>query len=226
MYSRFQGFLLGALLTALPLSSSAQSELQQRTLVVNGHRGTVTIYRISGQSYINLESLVQIADGSLSFQGNEIILNMSATTQEHSPRRADTAEGMSKQFMSASVQALAQVRQWYTVMAQAIERGVPGDGRRLVGFRDKAAEGVRLASIAASNESDSNAQQLLSNHFGHVDAWYQKLVGERKLLSSAHYSMNDEALAKDPDYQKITSCSKFLGAMLGSAKYEDDASCR
>jgi hypothetical protein len=227
MHSRLGNWLLAASVVALPVLVAAQSELQKRTLVVNGQSGEITIYRIGGQSYVDLESLARIANGSVTLKGDQIILTLSTGSAAQVSPNDEPAKNlaMSNDFMKEAIQALAPIRSWYATLAQAIQRGVPGDGSRLVVYRDQAAENVRLAAVAASTRSDQDALQLLNNHFNHVDRWYQKLVGERKAMSTGKYSLTQDALENDPEYQKITSCSKFLGAMLASGQYEKDASC-
>jgi hypothetical protein len=207
-------------------TASAQSELQTRTLVINGHTGEVIIYRIDGKTFISLEALAQIGTGSLSFRGNQVIVTLPASRDVvASSSDPVTGTGMSNEFMKAGIQDLAIIRDWHTTLAHAIQRGVPGDGSRLAVFHDKAAEGLRLAAVATTNSSDHNALQLLTNHFNQVDNWTRKLVQERKSMSTAQYSVTPNALENDSQYQQITTCSQFLGQMLAAGQYEDGASC-
>jgi len=202
-----------------------QSELQTRTLIINGQSGQATIYRINNQSFIDLESLARIGNGSVSFRGDQIILSLpgSAPTDVHASAPAN--EGMTRAFMGSAVQDLALIKDWHTKMAYVIERGVPGDGSRVVLLHDRAAEGLRLAQVDASSHSDQQALQLLTNHFNQVDRWKRKLIDERRSMSTANYSMTENALQKDSEYQKIVSCGQFLSTMLSGGQYHDNASC-
>jgi hypothetical protein len=233
-------FATAALILSFAIFAHAQ--LQTRTLTINGHSGKVTIYRVEGKAFIDLESLVRTANGTVAFKGDEIILTFptagvasapaaasasaaresSASAQASSPQ----SEAMTRAFMSAAVQDLALIKDWENTMAYAIQRGVPGDGSRLVILHDRAAEGLRLAKVQAHSPSDDNALQLLTNHFNQVDGWKRKLVDERRSMSTANYSASPDALNQDPEYQKIVSCSQFLGSMLSSGHYEDNGSCR
>jgi hypothetical protein len=226
MDRRRSKLLLAVAVLAFAAVASAQSELQRRTLVVNGQSGDVIIYRIDGKAFIALEELVRIGQGSLSFQGNEIILTLPVSPAVAAPPQTPVVDpGMSTEFMRAAVQDLAIIKDWHTTLALAIQRGVPGDGSRLSVFHDRAAEGLRLATVAASSSSDQQALQLLGNHFTQVERWTRKLVQERKSMSTANYSVTPNALESDAQYQQIASCSKFLGTMLVGVRYEDDASC-
>jgi hypothetical protein len=201
---------------------AAQDAFHEKTLVVNGHTGTAMVYTISGKAYVDLETLARIGNGSIGFSGDKIIVTLNADA--HSSHQKP-ATGMSNDFMRAALQDLSILKEWSTTLAHAIQRGVPGDGSRLVVFHDRAADGLRLAKVAASNQSDEDALRLLTNQFNTVSRWNDKLVAERKSMSTGKYSMNPNALANDETYQKITGCAKFLGTMLPSGQFHDDRAC-
>lgn len=220
------------LLAAIPLiatgiaTTQSQSKYAQRTLEVNGHTGQAMVYEIDGHSFVDLESLARIANGSLSFRGDRIVLHLpaagAATDQSH---EQPPASGMTKDFMKASLQVVATLKDWTNILANGIQRGVPGDGSRMIVFHDNAADQLRIATVDAANESDEDALRLLTNHFNQVSNWSNKLVAERKKMDTAKYSMNPNAIANDETYQKITSCSNFLGSMLPSGQFHDGRSC-
>ncbi len=204
---------------------SAQTGVKKRTLVVNGQGGDVLVYEIDGRQYIDIATLVQIANGSLSFQGNQIIVSLPGGGQSNPPQ-ASGPGGMSSNFMGSAVQALAAIKQWRLAMAYGITKGIPGDGAQIAILRDKAAEATRLAKVAVANDSDASAMQLLSNHFNSVMKWYDKLVQGRKQMTTGNYSMSQDALANDSLYQKIASCSDFLNMMIPGGTYSDDGTCQ
>ena len=45
-------------------------------LIVNGQTGQVTVVQMNGRSYVDLETLARIANGSLGFSGNQITLTL------------------------------------------------------------------------------------------------------------------------------------------------------
>jgi hypothetical protein len=205
----------------------AQSDLQTRTLVINGHSGKALVYRVDREWFIDLETLVRIANGSATFQGDQIILTLPGmvTKGGNDPAPPPTAETMTKDFMTVAVQDLALIKNWYTIMAHAIQRGVPGDGSQLVLFHDRAAEGLRLATVHASSSADRDALRLLTNHFNHVDHWKTKLVDARKSMSTANYSITPNALDSDREYQKIVSCDQSLATILSTGQNQPSDSC-
>jgi hypothetical protein len=207
----------------------SQSSHRTRILVINGHSGDAIVYEIDGKSFVDLESLVRIGNGSLAFRNEQIVLTLPPAPDEHTAPPADSSRsaipGMSPDFMKAAVQDLAIIKDWTNVMAYAVQRGVPGDGARLQIFRDRAAQGLRLAKVAATTDSDQSALILLTNQFNTVAAWNDQLVGERKSMDTGKYSMSENGLNGDANYQKISNCTKFLSTMLPSGQFQDDNSC-
>lgn len=205
----------------------AQSELQSRTLVINGQSGKAMVYRVDGQWFIDLETLVHIANGSVTFHGDQIILTLPGpgVTAVNDHASGAATEAMTRGFMTEAVQDLATIKNWYTIMAHAIQRGVPGDGSQLVLFHDRAAEGLRLATVHASSRADRDALQLLTNHFNQVDHWKTKLVDARKSMSTANYSITPNSLDTDPEYQKIVTCNQSLATILSTGQFQPSDSC-
>jgi hypothetical protein len=226
MYARSTR-VLWVLIAALAAQLAfGQSEIQKRTLVVNGHSGEIIVYRIDGKAFVSLEELTHIANGSLNFQGSEIVVALpaaSAGSGSHASAQDDPA--LSRDFMGAAIQSLGDIKEWHTTIAHALQRGIPGDGSGLVGFHDRAATSLQLATVAARNTGDRDALQLLTNHFNHVDTWAKQVIQERRSMNTAKYSMSPESLEKDPQYHAIGTCSRFLGTMLASGRYQDERSC-
>ena len=223
MHSRSGGWWIIAAVLAFSGIALGQSNQQKRTLVVNGQSGEATVVQIDGRSYIDLETLARIANGSLSFQGTQIILTIPRSSANAAPATAADS-GLSTDFMRAAIQDLATIKEWYSTLAYAVQRGVPGDGSRVFLYRDKAAQDLKLATVAASSDSDQNALQLLTTHFNRVEQWSNMLIESSKSLGTANYSMSPDALNNDPLYQKINRCSQFLGTMLAGGKFEDHRS--
>ena len=76
---------------ALPVIISAQSAPHPQTLVVNGQAGKTTVVQVNGRSYVDVEALAQIANGTVAFKDNQITLTVpssasgSGTTGQTSP---------------------------------------------------------------------------------------------------------------------------------------------
>ena len=66
---------------------------------------------------------------------------------------------------------------------------------------------------------------LLTNKSNSASAWNDKLIQERKRMDTGKYSMSENALSTDQNYQKIMDCGKFLSTMIPSGQFQDDYAC-
>jgi hypothetical protein len=210
--------------------SSAQASSETETLVVNGKSGEAMVVRLNGRTFVDLESLARIAGGSLAFQGSQVTLALpgsSATapatdSQVNSPA---APTGLSRDFREAAIETLAQMREWASTMANAIQYGYAITDDWAAGYREKAATSLRQASVSASTDSDRSALALLTNEFQNVETWSNELLEAKKNMATAKYATSNGALRNEPLSQKIIKCGHFLGAMLGSGDFKDDPSC-
>jgi hypothetical protein len=230
MYDNKWGWFLFFLMLPPCQLSSAQVKPQSRNLVVNGKSGVATVVQINSRTYIDLETLVRISNGSLGFQGNQITLilpssDASAPAAPPGPDQATANTGLSRTFMIAGIETIAQMREWASTMANAIQHGYGVTEGWEADYREKAAYSLRQASASASTDADRSALQLLTNEFESVEAWSNELIEAKKSMDTAKYSTSSSALRNEPLSQKIISCGHFLGTMLGSAEFKDDPSC-
>jgi len=208
----------------------AQVNPENRHLVVNAKAGDATVVEINGRTYIDLETLVRIANGSLGFQGRQITLVLpgpQASTRASSQRLEQpvSSNALTRNFMIAGIETIAQMREWASTMANAIQHGYGITESWAADYRGKAADSLQQTSASISSDADRNALQLLTNEFQHVEAWSNKLVEAKKNMDIAKYSMSPSALRNDPLSQQILNCGHFLATMLGSAEFKDDPSC-
>ena len=210
--------------------SLAQASSQTKTLVVNGRSGDATIVQLNGRTYVDLETLARIAQGSLAFRGNQVTLALPAsrasTPSTDSPEDHPAAQmGLSRNFRIAAAETLAEMREWASTTANAIQNGYPITESWVADYRAKAATSLSKASATASTESDHSALALLTAEFQNVETWNNDLLEARKNMDTAKYSMSSDALRNEPLSQKIINCGHFLVTMLGSGEFQDDLSC-
>jgi hypothetical protein len=209
-------------------STHAQVQQQNRSLVINGQRGEASVVQINGRTYVDLETMVRIANGSVGFQANQIILTLPAPVGAPPGVPAQNAANdaaFSREFMRAAIEDMALMREWASTLANAIQNGYPVTDSWVAAFRQRAAQGLRLASVSASTNGDRSGLQLLTNGFEAVRKWSNKLVQARESMDAANYAMSASALQDDPLSQKIVACGRFLGPMLASGSFQDDGSC-
>lgn len=225
--------LISGFLLLLPCSAPAQRDQHSRVLVIDGQAGQAAVIEKGGRAYVDVEALTQITHGSLSFKADRIVLslpsaivNPSMAEPQAEPAHAPVSDsGLSRDFMLAGIEEIATMREWASTLAYAIENTYPITEHWATQSREQAAHDLSLAAAAASNESDRNALQLLTNEFEAVRGWSSKLVQERKTMDTAKYAISDNALREDPTSQKIITCGHFLATMLGSGSFKDDPSC-
>jgi hypothetical protein len=152
----------------------AQRDQQTRILVVEGHNGHAEVIHKEGRTYVDLQSLTEITNGSLSFKGSQIVLSLPASNMSRPPvaetpaeptHRPADASGLSQDFMRAGIEEFATLREWASTMAYAIQNNYHITEDWAANYREQAANKLRLASAAAATEGDRNALQLLSNEF-------------------------------------------------------------
>lgn len=232
----FRSILVLVFTALLSVPTFGQTKLQQRNVTVNGQNGTAEVIDQHGRLFVDVSALASIGKGSVSFKKRGIVLTFPAVAS--GAATAGTAEPaaaplpppntstLSQEFMKAGIEQIARLREWATTLASAIRGGYGVTDEWVNGYRDQASQSMQLAEAAASTDGDRNAAQLLHHVFDLVQQWSDKLVAAKKSMDTAKYTTSPNALREDPLSQKIITCGHFLTQMLGSATFQDDASCR
>ncbi len=224
---REKAIYAGAILTLLTvatiwtLSVAAQ---QNSTLIVNGQPSQVTIIKINGHPYADLEAFSRATNGSLAFNGDQITLTLplSAHSSPSASVASATTPRLSRAFLEAGIEAMSNVREWRSALANTIRNGYPISESALATYRDEATTNLRLASVAASTDSDRNAMRLLNSEFNNMKQLSDKYVAKRESLSY----ISPDSLQNDALDQKIVTCGHSLAAMAASGQFLDDGSCQ
>jgi hypothetical protein len=218
--------LILVIVLVVPALALSQANQETRTLTVNGQPGQVTVVQINGRSYVDLEALARVANGSLGFNGDQITLTLPGAASTAPPAVASANSpanpGLSKGFLKAGIEAMSLVREWHSALSNAIQNGFPLAANWLAGYRNQAATGLRLASVAASTDSDQNASQLLTNAFKLMEKLSNRYVATAQ--SSTYIS--PDSLSNDPLDQKLLNCGHSLASMVASGQFVDDGSCQ
>jgi len=207
-----------------------QTKQQQRNVTVNGQNGTAEVIDQNGRLFVDVSALASIGKGSVSFSGPGMVLTFPAGTTgtaepPAAPSQPPNSSALSQEFMKAGIEEIASLREWATTLASTIQGGYGVTDQWVNDYRDQASHSLQLAEMAASTNGDRNAAQLLRRAFDLVQQWSDKLVAAKKSMDTAKYITSSNALRDDPASQKIINCGHFLTQMLGSATFQDDASC-
>src|SRR5437762_9151710 len=161
---------------------------KQQSVVINGKAGQASVLQIDGRAYVDLETLARIANGSLSFKANRIVLTLPTPTLPTDP---GDDSGLSKDFMKAGIEEIASLREWASPLANAIQNGYPVTEYWVATYRGNATNGLHLASAAVSTAADRDAFQLLSKEHEAVREWSDHRVEEWKSMNEATHSTSD-----------------------------------
>jgi hypothetical protein len=197
-----------------------------KVLIVNGKTAEAKVRLIDGRSYVDIEALAQATNGAVSVEPNRVVLTI--PVQDLSATRgaapAQATQGLSKNFGSASISEVAEMREWRGVIGTMVVYGLAVSGTWAQDYRERVDEGLRQATLAASTDADRNALQLLTNEYDILAGWASEVLAARQALNGAK-TMDPNALQNDPALAKITSCGRFLNGMLVSGAFSDDGSC-
>ena len=211
--------LLGFFLSLAGTLSAQRT--RNRVLIVNGKTAGAVV-QIAGRPYVELETLAEITNASVTYQPDRITLTIPGSSFGATP--APAKEEISKEFARGVIPALADMREWKSVIETVINLGVLPPVTMLQGYRDRAEASLRLAMIAASTTLDKNAANLLQNEFDMLEGWVSNAVATRQALNATR-TMNPDALKNDPVLAKISDCANFLSNMVGSGVFTDIPSC-
>ena len=224
--SRLILFLALGFFSSLPIVVKLVAAPQNRTLVLTGHPGELTVMETGGRYYVDIEALTQLANGSLSFRGNQIVLTLSApatATPASNPEASpSTTSGFSKDFLKAGIEEMSVIREWRSALTNAVRQGYAVTEDWAASFRGQAQQSLRLVSVAASTDADRNALRLLNNVFNNM----KKLSDRFVQANQSRTYVPPTALDNDPLDQRILSCAHSLAAMAANNQFVDDGSCQ
>jgi hypothetical protein len=219
--------LLLLTLSMLALTIAAQ---QTSSLVVSGMQGQAKVIQAQGRNYVDVDGLARLTKGSISFDGNQIVLTLPGSGANAPAQPVVQAEaqapssppGFSKGFVTAGTEAMAQVREWHTALRTAIEHGVPINDQWLGTYYAQARESLRLASVAISTDSDKSAYPFLIHEFNNMKSLSDQYVQTTKNMDY----IDPNSLQNDPLNQRFVTCAHSLSSMASANRFIDDGSCQ
>jgi hypothetical protein len=217
-----------ALAVVLAAEGKSQSGQGEYTLNVNGQSGSAKVVQINGHSFVDVDALARIANGSIAYQGNQIMLSLpgGGAAAQSAPAQAASSPpppnlGFSKEFVTAGIEFMSEIREWRNTLANAIANGFPLSDDLFAPYRGQAATSLRLAKVAASTQGDQSAAQLLGNEFNNMNNLTKKYLAKRANLDF----ISPDALNNDGMYQNVLTCARALAAMGSANLFSDDGSC-
>ena len=202
-----------------------------RALIVNG-KSAGTVVQMEGHAYVDVETIAQFTNGTVTIEPNRVVLTFPApgTGAASGPAPAATPppppppSGLSRNFASLAIAALAEMREWRGAVGTILTYGVPVVGTWPQDYRDHAEATLRQVELSASTSADHDAADLLEIEFSNLSTWADNVVTTRKAMNATN-TIRPDAAENDQTLAKISNCSRFLSYMLVSGQFADDPSC-
>jgi hypothetical protein len=213
--------VLAALLTAPGMLTSAQTPQKATTFTIAGHPGEAQILQINGKSYIDIEALARVTQGSLSFKGNQTTLTLPPSDAEAPAATPHAKAGFSTAFVQAGIEEMSMIREWRIAIVNAVLNNNPISVDWVSTHHRQAEKDLALTSAAASTDDDRSAFPLLTAEFNNM----QK-------LSEAYLAMRNQAAFISPDTfdngpleEQILTCARGFVSMTETHEFQDQAAC-
>jgi hypothetical protein len=211
---------LAALSIPLAVGFSLAAQ-QSSSLIIAGQSGSAKVIQVDGRNYVEVEGLARITNSSISFNENHIVLTLPGATAE-APTPAAPATGFSRDFVTAGIEAMAQMREWHAALKNAIDRSNPLTEDWLTAYRVQSQQALRLASLAVNTTADKDTFPFLSKEFNNMRQLSEKYLQMSKSMSY----IAPGSLDTDPLDQKIRTCGRSLASMATANQFVDDGSCQ
>ena len=137
---------------------------------------------------------------------------------------AQPPQGLTRDFASAAIAALAEMREMRGAVRAMITYGLAVSDTWAQDDQGRVMTAIRQAEVAATSEDDLHALQLLENEADKLVSWEDSVFAARQALNGAT-TVDPNALQNDPALAKIRGCGQFLNAMLVSGAFADNPSC-
>jgi hypothetical protein len=206
----------GALAQATPAPESQPGSM----LSVKGYTATTPLVEMNGRSYVDLEALARLIEGSLSYAQNQVTLTLPSAPGE--APSAEANQGFSKPFVKAGIELMADIREWRIAIVDSVQHNYPISVDSVSAQRRLAERNLQLAAAAASTDDDRSGVPLLTAEFKNMQKLSDRILAKRRQASY----IPPKSLNNDPLDQQILACSKSMAAMVANNAFVDDANCR
>lgn len=212
--------LLVGLVMVVPLMAISQVAIKR--LVLAGYKGNVPVRQIEGKDYIEIEALARLANGTVSFNGEQATLTLPAPKAEAPASEEASSEKFSIGFLRAWIEEMATIREWHSALATAIRSQTPIWQSWLESYQLRASTDLQLVQASAATEADHKAAPLVSNEYEAMKRLNDEYVARRASVSY----ISPDSLTDDPLNQSVTQCGQALESMAASGQFSDSGSCR
>jgi hypothetical protein len=210
-----------------PRVALEQNQVAQANLGVNGRPGQAMVIQVDGRSYVDLEALARLANGSLDFSGAQIMLWLPGAAHGTPPSaRAPKTDKLdqsqlSKEFLRAGIEETTSLREWRSVLQAVVQNSYPISADWMANYSSNAQRNLRMMELAATTDADRSTLQLVRNLTSKMQQLSDKIIATRKNVEYIDPALLDN----DALNQQIMACGHSLTAMAAAGTFQDDGSC-
>jgi hypothetical protein len=212
------------------------------TLSISGRSGSAPVVRVAGKSYVEVEALAHLLNGSASYQTSRITLTLTQPASVSAPSTPVVAvqaapapaapvvppvpepqarQGFSREFLRATIDEISVIREWRIAIIYAIQHSTPVTEDWVGAHRRSAESKLAMVSASMSTDADRNGYGLISNELGNMRALSDQYL---KLQKTQTYVAPD-SMGNDPLDQKIVGCAQALEGLSAGAAFQDIVAC-
>ena len=208
-------------LTMLPANGHAQAPQKASTFTVTGHAGDAQLLQLNGKSYIEVETLARLTNGTLSFKDNRTTLTLPPSETVAQASVPQVKAGFSRAFIQAGIEEMSVIREWRIAIVSAVQNNVPVSVEWASAQHRQAEKSLALASSAISTDDDRSACPLLSAEFNNM----QKLSDLYLAMRTRSTAMSPDTFDNTPLEDQILSCARGFVSMTESHEFQDLPAC-
>jgi hypothetical protein len=216
--------VIATVLTSLPILSAngnAQTTQKGSTFAIAGHAGEAQILKVGGKSYVDIEALARLTQGTLSFKANQTILTLSSSDSSGKASAPPAKAGLSTAFIRAGIEELSVIREWRTAIVDAVQNNSPASEDWISAQHRLADKNLALASAAASTDDDRSAYPMLSAEFNNMQKLSDLYLAIRKQVAF----ISPDTFHSSPLEQQILSCAQGFASMTENHEFQDQSAC-
>jgi hypothetical protein len=216
-------FVIAALLTVLlmlPAKVISQSPQKATTFTIAGHAGEAQILQLDGKSYVEIETLARLTQGTLSFKANQTTLTLPPLDSGGQASAPHAKAGFSTAFIQAGIEEMSVIREWRIAIVNAVQNNTPVSEDWVSTHHRLADKTLALASAAASTDDDRSAFPLLNaeyNNMQKLSDLYLTLRKQASFISPDNFDISLE--------EQILSCARGFVSMTENHEFQDQATC-
>jgi hypothetical protein len=217
--------VITTVLAALPITPAAngfaQTPQECSIFTIAGHSGEAHLLQLHGKSYIDIETLARLTQGTLSYSSSQTILTLPPSDRELPAPAPHANIGFSRAFSQAGIEEISVIREWRIAIVNAVANSSPVSEDWISAQHRMAEKNLALASAAAATDIDRSAYTMLSAEFNNMQALSERYLAIRKRVAFISSDNFNSSVLED----QILNCARGFVSMTESHEFQDQPAC-